>query len=124
MAAKVTLRSIFAQSNILYASYNLRTRSGRGLEAKQGRGAFTGSGRKSRQLDIERLDLCSHHILCVARRTVPFMRSNNFRDVTSLLAGNYFVIMSTGTPRLYSLDTDAVEQRPSALTLSISEKAP
>jgi hypothetical protein len=75
-------------------------------------------------LDIERLDLCSHHILCVARRTVPFMRSNNFRDVTSLLAGNYFVIMSTGTPRLYSLDTDAVEQRPSALTLSISEKAP
>jgi hypothetical protein len=52
------------------------------------------------------------------------MRSNNFRDVTSLLAGNYFVIMSTGTPRLYSLDTDAVEQRPSALTLSISEKAP
>jgi hypothetical protein len=123
MAAKGTLRSIFAQSNILYASYNLRTRSGRGLEAKQGRGHSRGAD-ENRGNWTSSGSTCSHHILCAARRAAPFMRSNNFRDVTSLLAGNYFVIMSTGTPRLYSLDTDAVEQRHSALTLSISEKAP
>ena len=52
------------------------------------------------------------------------MRNNTFRDATPLLAGNYFVTMSTGASRLCSLDTDAVEQRNSALTLSISEKAP